>query len=185
SCRPSLRSPGLRLYSVSIPYCQLLMCYFMPIMQQTVVPPISAVNSPVERVNSAVARQAATASKPFISNDYPPQKRRFSGAKPIFSLRSGEFRAVRCCPTPEGPTALLRPRPPSQHLDPQRLRRTEPECEAGVVGDAVIGERMHQDVQTLTIEHQPRNQGRKLLRREGHLIHRDGMRSDRLVMPAS
>jgi hypothetical protein len=54
-----------------------------------------------------------------------------------------------------------------------------------MVGDAVTGQRMHQDVETLAIEHQPGNEARELLRHKGHLIHRDGVRSHWLVVPTS
>src|ERR1700730_15338420 len=50
----------------------------------------------------------------------------------------------RVSPWSQGPTPL--PGSAPQHLDPQRQRCSEPEREAGVVGDAVIGERMHEDV---------------------------------------
>jgi hypothetical protein len=54
-----------------------------------------------------------------------------------------------------------------------------------MIGDAVICERVNEDVQVLAVEHQPRDETCEFLNCEGHLVHRDGMRSDRLVMPAS
>src|SRR5206468_12554018 len=84
-----------------------------------------------------------------------------------------------------GARSLLGTLPPPQHLEPQRQRRTEPEGKPGMVGDAVTGERMHEDIKPLAVEHQPGNERRELLGREGYLIHRDGMRPDRLVVPAS
>jgi hypothetical protein len=123
-------------------------------MQHEAVPPIP-LPIPADRVWHAEFRCRATretAPKPFMSNDYSPQKRRFSGANPISSLPAGNS-ADTLLPDPADPargvTPLLEARPPSQHLEPQRQRRTEPECEAGVVGDAVIGERMYGDVETL------------------------------------
>jgi len=54
-----------------------------------------------------------------------------------------------------------------------------------VVGDAVVGERMDKNIQPFAVQHQPRHQGREFFTRESHLIHRDRMRSDRLVVPTS
>ena len=54
-----------------------------------------------------------------------------------------------------------------------------------MVGDAVVGERMDKNIQPFAVQHQPRHQGREFFTRESHLIHRDRMRSDRLVVPTS
>ena len=95
---------------------------------------------------------------------------------------------------PRGRNAIIRPGKPAplqgarsapQHIEPQRQRRTEPSRKSGMVGDAVAAERVHQDVQPFAVEHQPGHQPRELLACEGHLIHRDRMRSDRLVVPTS
>src|ERR1700730_4337032 len=100
--------------------------------------------------------------KPLISWGYSLSKRRFSGAKAEFLPAVREF--PRGSLLPERPAPLLGARPAPQHLEPQRQRRTEPEGEPGMVGDAVIGERMHQDVQPFAVEHQTKHQGRVLLR---------------------
>src|SRR6266478_3678429 len=148
----------------------------MPIMHRKAVPPISAANPLPSAFWQAKFRCRAARQNVIQAVD-------------ILGLSAIEAAFLRdqnrVSPWSQGRDPLPGVWPAPQYIDPQRQRGSEPECEAGMVGDAVIGERMHQDVKTFAIEHQPRNQGRKLLRREGHLIHRDGMRSDRLVMPAS
>ena len=70
----------------------------------------------------------------------------------LFAIEAAFLRGqTRVSPCSQGPAPL--PGSAPQYLDPQRQRRTEPECEAGVVGDAVIGQRMHQNVKTFAIEH--------------------------------
>jgi hypothetical protein len=51
------------------------------------------------------------------------------------------------------PTPLLGARPSPQYIEPQRQWRAEPSSTSGVVGDAVAGERVHQDVQPFAVEH--------------------------------
>jgi hypothetical protein len=53
-----------------------------------------------------------------------------------------------------------------------------------VIRDAVIGERVHEDIEPLAVQHQPRHQPREFFGREGHLIHSYRMRPDRFVVPA-
>jgi len=53
-----------------------------------------------------------------------------------------------------------------------------------VIRDAVIGKRVHKDIEPLAVQHQPRHQPGEFFDRERHLIHRYGMRPDRFVMPA-
>jgi hypothetical protein len=44
---------------------------------------------------------------------------------------------------PDEPAPLLGARPPPQHIEPQRQWCTEPSRKSGVVGDAVVGKRVH------------------------------------------
>src|SRR5690348_2341415 len=53
-----------------------------------------------------------------------------------------------------------------------------------MVGVSVARLRMHQNRQVRAIQHQPRDNPRKFVRRELHLIHRGRMRPDGLVAPA-
>src|SRR4051812_20745436 len=52
-----------------------------------------------------------------------------------------------------------------------------------VIGIAAL--RVDQDVEAATVQHQPRHEAAEFLGCEGDLIHRDRMRSDRLVVPES
>jgi hypothetical protein len=89
---------------------------------------------------------------------------------------SGGRREVR----PDQPA--LRPSP--QYLDVQEQRRSEPQRKPRVIRDTVVGERVHENIEPLAVQHQPRYQTGKILNREGHLIHRYRMRPDRFVVPA-
>ncbi len=51
------------------------------------------------------------------------------------------------------PAPLRLARPAPQCLKPQRERCSEPEGKPGMVGDAVTGKRMHQDIQPFAVEH--------------------------------
>src|ERR1700730_16521302 len=72
----------------------------------------------------------------------------------LFAIEAAILRRQnRVSPWSQGPTPLPGAQTAPQDLEPQRQRCSEPEGEPGMVGDAVIGERMHQDVETFTIEH--------------------------------
>jgi len=51
------------------------------------------------------------------------------------------------------PTPLLGARPPPQDIEPERQRCPEPEGKLRVIGDAVVGKRVDQDVQPFAVEH--------------------------------
>ncbi len=53
-----------------------------------------------------------------------------------------------------------------------------------MVGKIIAGFRMYQYIQSLTIEHQPRDYFRKILGREYYLIHGNRVRANSIVMPA-
>src|SRR3984893_7179994 len=70
----------------------MLVLAFVRIIQHEVLPPISAANSLPTAFWCAQIRcreTHETASKPLISGDYSPQRRRFSGAKPGFPCCQG------------------------------------------------------------------------------------------------
>lgn len=54
-----------------------------------------------------------------------------------------------------------------------------------MIGVGIAGARVEQDVQTVTVEHQPRQERRQQHGRESDLIHRLRVRPDRRVVPAS
>src|SRR6516225_8608458 len=54
-----------------------------------------------------------------------------------------------------------------------------------MISNTVVGKRVDQDVQILAVKHEPGNECREIFHREGHLIHRDRMRPDWLIMPVS
>src|SRR6266481_5703935 len=129
----------------------------MLIMQHEAVPPISAANPLPSAFWRAEFRCRAARQNAIHAVDM----------RGLFAIEAAFLRDQnRVSPCSQGRTPLPRARPAAQYIEAQRQRCSEPEGEAGVIGDTVIGERMHQDVETLTIEHQPGDQGRELLRRE-------------------
>jgi hypothetical protein len=72
-----------------------------------------------------------------------------------------------------------------QHIELEPYRLAEPKGVDGVIAVGIAGFRVNEDAQALAIEHEKRHKAWKLPGRKGDLVHRDRMRTDRLVMPAS
>src|SRR5262249_46377515 len=72
-----------------------------------------------------------------------------------------------------------------QHVELQRDRRTEPHRVGAVILHRIVGQRMDQHVEATAVQHQPLDDGLKLLGSEDDLGIGDRVWSDRLVPQAA